>query len=120
MMSIPIVKQFLAATQTSGFKAEVTSGFGILHNKAATFSTYQKDVVHTLPLAQVVEYVRATKGTDQGNIWATGLLKIKEHSINTSSSNMKDSVIAQWNLVLESCGIKEVYLPHPIVDPSYF
>lgn len=117
-MMIPIVKAFAAPAQVYGLRAEGAAGFGILQKKFASFETYQGTLV-TVPLTDVVEFIRATHGTDQGNIWKAGLLRMMEHSLGHTSPHLRASAKAQWDSVPQHCKIDNTPLPHPVPDISY-
>lgn len=118
-MMIPVVKNFLAPAQVCDLRTERNSPFGILQNKFASFETYQGAIL-TLPLTSVVDFIQATQGTDQGNIWKTGLIKMADISVAHTPIHSRTSAKAQWDIVLQRCNIDNTPLPAPVFDPDHF
>lgn len=112
-MMIPVVERFLAPAQVYGLRTENSPEYGILNNKFASFQTYQGTHV-TVPLSDVLTFIKATHGTDQGTIWKTGMIAMMEYYVARAGGK------AQWESVLKACEINNTPLPPPAPDPYAF
>lgn len=113
-MMIPVVKCFDKPAQIYGLRTDTSPEFGILHNKYASFETHQGTRL-TLPLNDVLAFIVALEGTDQGNIWKTGMVQMMDYYVARTPGTK-----ALWDSVLKVAKIDITPLPPPIMDPTFF